>query len=93
MVFVSLSDLDEINMLSVLTIYSQGGGFLISGYVGIILSAMISNMYQNRTYYYEIMDGASTHHIILSKIIVYDIISAAVLIIPTIITFIVMGNS
>ena len=93
MVFVSLSDLDEINMFSVLTTYSQGGGFLISGYVGIILSAMISNMYQNRTYYYEIMDGASTHHIILSKIIVYDIISAAVLIIPTILTFIVMGNS
>mgnify|MGYP003289439650 CR=1 FL=1 len=93
MVFISLSNFDERNMFSVLYMYSQDGGFLISGYVGILLSAMISNMYQNRTYYYEIMDGANTHHIILSKIIVYDIISAAVLIIPTIIVFIVMGNS
>lgn len=93
MPFVSIPDMDEVNMLYILLAYAQGGGFLISGYVGIVLSAMISNMYQNRTYYYEIMNGANTHHVILSKLIVYNCITAAVLIIPAIITFAIMGNN
>ncbi|MBR5512817.1 MAG: hypothetical protein IKV85_02370 [Ruminococcus sp.] len=92
MPFISLADMNEVNMFYILLAYAQGGGFLISGYVGIVLSAMISNMFQNRTYYYEIMNGANTHHIILSKIIVYNCITAAVLIIPAIITFAIMGN-
>lgn len=93
MPFVAISDMDEVNMFYILLSYAQGGGFLISGYVGIVLSAMISNMFQNRTYYYEIMNGTNTHHIILSKIIVYNCITTSVLIIPAIITFAIMSNN
>ncbi len=72
--------------------YSQGSGIMIVAYVGIILSAMIGNMYQNRTYYYEIMNGSNTHHIILSKLAVYNTYSFAVLILPAVIVFAVIGS-
>lgn len=74
-----------------LTNYSNGSGFMISGYMGIIMAVMLGNMYQNRTFYYEIMDGADTHHIILSKLAVYNTFSAAVLIIPAILVFTAVG--
>lgn len=90
--FTATADMEEINLHSILLIYAQMGGLVMSELVGIMLSAMISNMYQNRTYYYEIMDGANTHHIILSKLIVYNCISTAVLIIPAIITFAIAGK-
>ncbi len=90
--FTAMADMEEVNLHSILLIYAQMGGIVMSELVGIMLSAMISNMYQNRTYYYEIMDGANTHHIILSKLIVYNCISTAVLIIPAIITFAITGN-
>lgn len=90
--FTATADMEEINLHSILLIYAEMGGIVMSELVGIMLSAMISNMYQNRTYYYEIMDGANTHHTILSKLIVYSCISTVVLIIPAIITFVIAGN-
>ncbi len=71
--------------------YSQGSGIMIVAYAGIIISAMIGNMYQNRTYYYEIMNGSDTHHIILSKLAVYGSYSLVVLIIPAIIYHSIIG--
>ena len=44
MVFVSLSDLDEINMFGVLTTYSQGGGFLFLSIQSEIFTKELSNV-------------------------------------------------
>ena len=92
MPFASLADMEQKNLYQFLIFYSQSGGILITGYFGIIVSAMISNLYYNRTYYYEIMDGANTHHIIFSKLIVYNVFSTAVMIIPPVIAYSIVGN-
>lgn len=92
MPFLSLADMEQKNLYQFLLYYSEGGGIMITGYFGIVVSAMISNLYYNRTYYYEIMDGANTHHIIFSKLIVYNVFSAAVLIIPPVIVYSIVGN-
>ncbi|MBE6862375.1 MAG: hypothetical protein E7497_05700 [Ruminococcus sp.] len=85
------TDSETDNLYYHLMNYSQGSGILIVAYVGIILSAMIGNMYQNRTYYYEIMNGSNTHHIILSKLVVYGSYAFAVIIIPAIIYHVIIG--
>lgn len=71
--------------------YSQGAGLMLVSYVCIVMAAMLGNMYQNRTYYYEIMNGESTHNIILSKLAVYGSYAFAVLIVPAVIYHVIIG--
>ncbi|MBE6840226.1 MAG: hypothetical protein E7506_03095 [Ruminococcus sp.] len=92
MPFLSLADMEQKNLYQFLIFYSEFSGVIITGYFGIVVSAMASNLYYNRMHYYEIMDGANTHHIILSKLIVYNVFSIAVLIIPPVIVYSIVGN-
>ena len=48
---------------------------------------MIGKLYSDRFHYYEIMDGANTHHIILSKLIVYNIYSLVIVVVPAAVSY------
>ena len=58
--------------------------------IGTLIGIMASKYYHCRLYYYEIMDGAGIHRIILSKMAVYGIVSLAV-IIPSLVIFAIAG--
>lgn len=85
--FIFTEGLSERNLYSYLTNFSAVSGMMLVDFMGIIMSVMLGNMYQNRTYYYEIMNGTGTRRIIFSKLIVYNALSFAVLLIPAISVF------
>lgn len=60
-----------------IAILGEGLAILIPTCIGTLVAVVIGNSYNNRTAYYEIMDGNSTFSIVLSKLIVY---SSAVLV-------------
>ena len=65
--------------------------FVASAPMGMVVSLMaagivIGRHYQNRTAYYEIMDGASAHRIILSRICVYTPLMLGFYFIPVSVT-------
>ncbi|MDO5559254.1 MAG: hypothetical protein Q4F95_06600 [Oscillospiraceae bacterium] len=49
---------------------------------GLIFTVIFAGIYRSRLYYYEIMDGCSTHKIILSKLVSYILLACAFIIIP-----------
>lgn len=67
--------------------YSETGAMVLSEVIGIIISLMIGKLYSDRFHYYEIMDGANTHHIILSKLIVYNIYSLVIVVVPAAVSY------
>ena len=67
--------------------YSETGAKVLSEVIGIIISLMIGKLYSDRFHYYEIMDGANTHHIILSKLIVYNIYSLVIVVVPAAVSY------
>ncbi len=85
--FIFTEELSERNLYSYLTNFSAVSGMMLVDFMGIIMSVMLGNMYQNRTYYYEIMSGAKTHRIILSKLTVYNALSFAVVLLPAVAVF------
>ncbi len=87
----SLYNIENESLLAYVSIYCEAAGFMIPAFLGVIISATLCNMYQNRIYYYELMNGENTHKIILSKLAVYNIISIVFVIIPAIIFIAVLG--
>ena len=85
---LNASLMEEKDLFSILFLHSQGGGIV---FWYLVISLMLGNAYQDRTYYYEIIDGANTHKIILSRLVVYNTFTTAILIIPAIIVFSIIG--
>lgn len=70
--------------------------FVTAAPMGMVISLMaigiaIGRHYQNRTAFYEIMDGASAHKIILSRIFVYTLIMICFYFIPVSVILIILG--
>ena len=80
-------DGDGYELLAFLASYSESGVMVLGEVVSIIISFMIGKLYSDRFHYYEIMDGANTHHIILSKLIVYNIYSFVIIVIPAAVSY------
>ncbi len=88
--FLSTTNMEEVNFFTSLSVYSQGASYTVSALISVVMSAMISNMYHNRTYYYEIMNGERIYKIIFSKLTVYNGLSVVIVIIPAIIVLLVV---
>lgn len=88
---INMNMIETESLFAYVSIYCETASFFVSAFLGVIISATLCNMYQNRTYYYEIMNGESTHKIILSKLAVYNILSVVLTIIPAIVFLAVLG--
>ena len=83
----SVVDGDGYELVAFLASYSEGGVIVLGEVISIIISLMIGKLYSDRFHYYEIMDGANTHHIILSKLIVYNIYSLVIVVVPVAVSY------
>lgn len=67
---------------------SLGGmGFIMSALLSVITAVMTANIYMSRLHYYEVMDGASVHKIILSKLITHFSVITVFYVLPSCILF------
>lgn len=55
-------------------LFSQNSAVMMPLFLAIAINIPISQAYQNKTAYYEIMDGRKTNEIIFSKVILYTLI-------------------
>lgn len=55
-------------------LFSQNSAVMMPLFLSIAINIPISQAYQNKTAYYEIMDGRKTNEIIFSKVILYTLI-------------------
>lgn len=55
-------------------LFTQNTNMILPMFLSMAISISIGLAYQNKTIYYEVMDGKKTHKIILSKIILYTTI-------------------
>ncbi|MGN0633713.1 MAG: hypothetical protein ACI4JW_07565 [Oscillospiraceae bacterium] len=79
------------NMMGYITYFAQTSGGMVLTYSMLFVAGMLGNMYSNRTYYYEIMDGQSTHKIIFSKLIVYNAMELGLFLVPACAVFAGIG--
>lgn len=55
-------------------LFAQNTSMMMPMILAIAISIPIGQSYQNKTAYYEVMDGRKTHEIILSKVVLYTLI-------------------
>ncbi len=71
--------------------------FLKSAYIMfflivLVVVALFVNRYQNRTYYYEIMNGTNIHNVIFSKLVAYGFYVELVFMIPNLILYTIVAT-
>lgn len=57
------------NLGEIIQTFSGGNSMMTIILVSMMISLLVGNIYMHRIYYYEIMDGAGVHSIIVSKLI------------------------
>lgn len=83
----------KINLYTYLVNYLSIASVFIPAIIGTMLSVAIGNIYSNKTAHYEVMDGNSTHSIILSRLVVYLPIVTTLYLIPALVfIFITYSN-
>lgn len=72
-------------------LFSQNAAIMMPMFLAIAINIPISQSYQNKTAYYEIMDGRKTYQIIFSKIILYTLIFVVGITVTSGIYFSILG--
>lgn len=82
-------NLNQPLVVSLQTFSRQGVAVMLL--MSIMVIVLFGNKYQNRTYYYEIMNGTCTHKIIISKIVTYIFYVLLMFVVPNVIMCTIIG--
>lgn len=80
--FLEQSDCYKLTLSENLMLFSGSGATIIPFLLCTVITGTIGISYNNRTAYYEIMEGNSAHKIILSKVFVYTLTICGMYLVP-----------